>query len=244
MLSVKPPKASRKTPSGTPREILSELRSSLERPGTDWRRAILQAVGRWPVVAGKPKRCEYLIGGEAFDWKHLASELCLFLSDTLRGEQVVEWLFKLDPFGGVGETEFARLVGTEKYRAHLNYYYGVVVERALQLAAEGEERKNLAANCIPAGEDLQADAFKRLYGTCEVELRAIFLNTAELPTQSVNVRIFIDECDSFTYWLFKRRISLSVPARLASDTKKGLLYLEKMRIAHTKRNEFLKPLDG
>ena len=45
--------------------------------------------------------------------------------------------------------------------------------------------------------------------------------------------------DAFAYWLFKRRFKLAEPARLASDTRKALEQLERMRIAHLKRERAL-----
>jgi hypothetical protein len=39
------------------------------------------------------------------------------------------------------------------------------------------------------------------------------------------------ESKEFTYWLFKYRVKHSEPARMASDTKKGLDQLQKMRAA-------------
>ena len=45
------------------------------------------------------------------------------------------------------------------------------------------------------------------------------------------MRSSLDEYKTFTYWLFKRRISKSDPARLASDTRKGILILERIKPA-------------
>ena len=40
--------------------------------------------------------------------------------------------------------------------------------------------------------------------------------------------ISLQRLKEFTYWLFKYRLSFSDSAKIASDTQKGLLQLEKM----------------
>ncbi len=41
-------------------------------------------------------------------------------------------------------------------------------------------------------------------------------------------RISLSELKEFTYWLFKRRLAAQDPARVASDTRRGLLRLQAM----------------
>ena len=43
----------------------------------------------------------------------------------------------------------------------------------------------------------------------------------------------LTELKEFTYWLFKRRIKIWDPARVASDTRKGLEKLQSLRGADT-----------
>jgi hypothetical protein len=45
-----------------------------------------------------------------------------------------------------------------------------------------------------------------------------------VPTQ-----LFLNELNEFTYWLFKHRLGNSDKARIASDTKKALLFLNQLR---------------
>jgi hypothetical protein len=54
----------------------------------------------------------------------------------------------------------------------------------------------------------------------------------------------VAEEDAFTYWLFKRRVSRADPARVASDTRKGLRQLERIRQSHERRLELnVRPAD-
>jgi len=45
--------------------------------------------------------------------------------------------------------------------------------------------------------------------------------------------------DAFTYWLFKLRMERSDPAKIASDTRKGLAKLERMRQNDDRRKMLL-----
>ena len=48
--------------------------------------------------------------------------------------------------------------------------------------------------------------------------------------------------DAFVYWLFKRRMDKSDPAKVASDTRKGLAQLERMRQSQERRLRMLRGL--
>ena len=68
------------------------------------------------------------------------------------------------------EDEFRDLIGVTKHRAYLNFHYGVVLEEALQLAAEEEARKRHMARCFADTEDLVEEAFRQLYQKSRSEL--------------------------------------------------------------------------
>ncbi|MGG7379244.1 hypothetical protein ACQ7B2_10975, partial [Escherichia coli] len=59
---------------------------------------------------------------------------------------------------------FRAAIGESKYRAHLNFVYGVVVEEALQLSVEEDLHKEL--RCRAWGQDRRLDesVFQRIYG--------------------------------------------------------------------------------
>ena len=52
---------------------------------------------------------------------------------------------------------FRDFIGPTKYRAYLNYWYGVIVEEALQLAVEEEVRKRYRARGYPDSEDFDEE---------------------------------------------------------------------------------------
>ena len=119
--------------------------------GAPWHQALLEAVGLWtlPGEVYQGRRYQYLIQGEALDWLLLAERLCSELNGAIPVGARETLLFegRLPP--EVSDDTFRRLIGATKHRAYLNYWYGVVLEEALQLAVEEEVRKSHRARCYP-----------------------------------------------------------------------------------------------
>ena len=211
---------------GSPDEIIAALRGEIL-AGEPWYPALLRAVAHWrlPEERVGDRYYTYLVGGEAFDWLLLAERLTDALADVIPArEREALLVFGRAP-GAPDPEEFRRLIGPAKYRAHLNYLYGVVVEEALQLAVEQDVHKEL--RCRVWGSDRRADetVFERIYGRTREELLASFRDERGLrhtPTLS------LAELREFTYWLFKFRLQVADPARIASDTRRGLAQLSEL----------------
>ena len=189
--------------------------------GEPWTRALLSAIGKWhlPEEEVNGRHYQYLLLGEAFDWLALAERLLSEVDGLVPLEEKEALLF----FGrlpeDLSETEFRTLIGSDKYRAHLNFFYGVVVEESLLLAVEEEVRKERLSRSRPDNDEVVDRAYKRVYGKGFEPLLEAFQQELGRPaTQSLT----LTELKEFTYWLFKRRISSSDSSRVASDTKKGL----------------------
>ena len=212
-------------------EALSHLRSAVE-SGVPWHRALLEAVGLWtlPQEVFQERTYRYLIHGEAFDWLLLAERLCNDLDGAVATEEKERLLFSGGLPEGIEEEEFRDLLGTSKYRGYLNYWYGVVVEEALQLAVEEEVRKRHLARCYADNEDLVEDAFTQLYAKTRAALLEEFRFQVHIPKRRA---LTLSDLKEFTYWLHKRRLKMWDPARVASDTKKGI-----------KRLRLLEEIDG
>ncbi len=220
-------------------QLINRLNLHIQEPGTDWRRAVIETVGKWQLTEKNMQGDEvkYLVAGEAFDWKRLALRVCGEIPQTLPLDQAIEWLMTPDPCGGIPPQDMMRLIGSERYRAHLNYYYGVIVERTLQVAVEIELMKRLEHSVGIACENGLTDAvFINLYDDKEAHLLSLFKGNDDDCNGGV-VSIPIVEYDEFTYWLFKRRLAISDKARLASDTKKGIDQLERMYIYYQRREK-------
>jgi hypothetical protein len=210
-------------------EALLHLNSAL-RAGVPWHRAILEAVGLWtlPHEVYQGRDFRFLIQGEAFDWLLLAERFCAELDGLIPQEDKERLLFS----GALPETVepelFRDLLGTNKYRAHLNFWYGVVVEEALQLAVEEEVRKRHLARCYADTEDLVEEAFTLLYGGSRAALVEEFREQARIPRRRA---LSISDVKEFTYWVHKRRLKVWDPARVASDTDKGIKRLRALEQA-------------
>ncbi len=216
-----------------PEEIVRALRDEVRR-GAPWYQALLRAIARWTVPDERvgDRRYVYLVGGEAFDWLLLAERLTDAIGDLIPTHEREDLLFFGRPPGGSDPDEFRRLIGPAKYRAHLNYLYGVVVEEALQLAVE--EARHKEVRCRAWGTDPRTDetVFERIYGRGKDELLREFRaerGIAHTPA------IALAELREFTYWLFKRRLRVCDPARIASDTQRGLAQLSRLERARHQR---------
>jgi len=208
-------------------EEVAQFRAAVE-GGRPWHLALLEAIGRWTLAEEEVngRRYRYLLLGEAFDWLLLAERLCAGADSLIPPEQQERLLFAGSlPMEVEGE-ELRRLLGSSKYRGLLNFWYGVVVEEVLQLVVEEEVRKERRARGLPDSEDFLEEGFRRLYGDTRSNLLKLFRKEMGYPSRRSTT---ITELKEFTYWLFKRRVSSSEPARVASDTRKGLARLRLLR---------------
>ena len=213
--------------SGSQNAVIACLRKSIV-GGTDWFTSIVRAVAMWPTPEEwyRGRRYNYFIEGEAFDWMLLVERLCAELNTLVPRDQIEEILFSDRFFSRYSLSEIADLLGVEKYRAYLNYYYGVVVEEALQLATEMEVHKRHSGNGIRYVDDYSEESHVKIYGRSRKSLLDAYCKDKGFPLMS---SMSVGEVREFTYWLFKYRTNSSDSAKIASDTKKGLEQLQRMK---------------
>lgn len=202
--------------------------------GEDWFVALVEAVGRWtvPEEVYDGRHFAYLIGGEAFDWLVLAERLLEEVDDLVPEKEAEGLIFEGRWPVDMDDDEFASKLGQSKHRAHLNYLYGVLVEESLLLSVEEEVHKENFHRPWGQTSLYHEVAFQRIYGHPRAELLDEFRDTTGLELR--------DRCEyqgwkAFTYFLFKQRIKGQDPARVASDTRKGLAQLNNMELAVTER---------
>ena len=203
--------------------------------GEHWYIALLKAIGLWRKAEETYRgyHYQYLISGEAFDWLSLAERLCLEVDGDLPQEEKVNLLFFAKPPIELSKEDFKSLIGDTKYRAYLNYFYGIIVEEALILAVEEEVDKENKAFFPYREEFVEQEAYRRVYGTDMATLLCQFRAEKGYPhSQSIT----LSERKEFIYWLFKYRLQRSNKEKVASDTKKALDYLQRHR------HSALKPL--
>ena len=154
-----------------------------------------------------------------------------------------EWLSDPVLFAGFEEPDFMRAVGVDKFRAHLSYFYGVTVEQSLLVAVEEEVTHRRVGNGRQLSEGSLERAYELLYGNTRDQLWEVFKLEASVPAARDGWRHRDEHSlgaeDAFTYWLFKLRMERSDPAKIASDTRKGLAKLERMRQNDIRRKTIL-----
>src|SRR6266851_3947842 len=186
-----------------PDDVIARLRDELE-TGTPWPAALLDAVRRWrvphEVVDGR--HYYYLIGGEAFDWLLLAERLLDAVADLVPADEREALIFGGSTPPGIDAETMKQAIGSAKYRAHLNFLYGVTVEEALQLSVEDDVHKEIRCRAWGFDQRVDESVFQRVYLKSHTELLEQFREQRNLPHGD---SISFSELKEFTYWLFKYR---------------------------------------
>jgi len=211
--------------------VIAEFAGAV-RAGTPWWRGLVDAVGKWgpsrEVVDGE--ELTYLIAGEAFDWLLLAERLLRGLETELPGAVPAAERERLMFRGALPlaltPSIFQEALGVEKYRAHLNFFYGVVVEEALWQAVEGEVLKERGVRGLQHPHGVFDLVCQRLY---RMDLSKLLRHFRKERGERTSVKFSLTDWKAFTYWLFKLRVGRSDTSRTASDTRKGLQMLEELR---------------
>lgn len=191
------------------------------RAGLDWFTALLETIASWtaPQEAYQGRHFQYLIGDEAFDWLLLAERLLLSADGLVPDQQQESLLFHGRPPRQLSEQQFKEAIGSAKYRAVRNYWYGVTVEEALLMAVEDEVRKERRTMGRSEEPRLDEVLYQRVYGQPRPALLLQFFQERGQPPAE---QLTLAQLREFTYWLFKYRLNHCDKARIASDTKKGL----------------------
>ncbi len=193
--------------------------------GKHWYLAVLEAIRLWksPEENYQGRHYRYLINGEAFDWLLLAERLCHEISEFIPEKEKIDLLFFHQPPVELSSEEFKRLIGPAKYKAYLNYLYGVLAEEALIAAVVDEVRKERRALGYNRQDDIHDKAYYRIYGKDQQTLLDSFRKEKRLPKRK---SMTLTEFKEFTYWLFKYRLKICDKSRVASDTRKALTRIQ------------------
>jgi hypothetical protein len=189
--------------------------------GKNWYMALLEAIRAWQSTeedyAGR--HYQYLVDNEAFDWLLLTERLCEELHGLVPETERTNLLFSGVPPVDLSKDEFKSLIGASKYQAHLNFFYGILVERFLILSVTEEIRKKKRVLGMHSDNGVADEAYRRIYGAPESDLLKLFRR--ERHYRQIR-SISANELNEFTYWLFKYRVKTRDKSRVASDTKKAL----------------------
>jgi hypothetical protein len=140
--------------------------------GKHWYIALLEAIRLWKSAEEdyQDRHLCYLINDEAFDWLLLAERLSDEISQSIPEKERANLLFFDIPPLELSREEFKKLIGPAKYRAYLNYLYGVLVEENLISALVDEIRKERLASGSNKQEDILDKAYRRVYGASQQSL--------------------------------------------------------------------------
>ncbi len=209
-----------------PNEAIRYFRKALDED-KHWYVSLLQAIRLWDeeeeIINGR--RYCYLIEDEAFDLILVAERICGCCNGLVPQHEVEDFLFKDIPPMETSTAVFRNLIGEKKYRQHLNFFYGVVVEQNLFLVVQKEVRKE---NQPLAGKNERGtidEAFCRIY---EASFEDMLKSFRRQKRRRSSHSLKLGEFNEFCYWLFKYRLKNCDKARVASDTKKALCYINEM----------------
>jgi hypothetical protein len=192
--------------------------------GKNWYLALLEAIRLWssPEENYNGRYYRYVVDNEAFDWLILAGRLCEEVDGLIPEDELINLLFFDRPPIELSGEEFKNLIGAPKYKAYLNYLYGILVEKFLILAATEEIRKKKSVPGLNSDNGVVDEAYQFIYGDTQLAMLKQFRQGKHRPQLK---SISLSELDEFTYWLFKYRIKVRDKSRVASDTKKALTKL-------------------
>lgn len=203
--------------------------------GKRWHIALLEAIGMWmsPDEYYDGQYYHYFISGEAFDWLLLARRLCHSIDGLIPEEEKVALFNQGQSVLNITREEFKNYLGNTKYSAHLNFFYGVTIEKSLIQAVQEEIYKEI--RLYPCCQDKREfeGAYQRIYGKDEFTLLKQFIEGKN--NSSDNDYVNNVGSSEFTYWLFKYRLNNNDRAKMASDTQKGIKYYNQ-RQSMKKRN--------
>ena len=161
-------------------QVLDCLENMLRQSSTDWRTAVLMAIGRWPtaseVVDGE--RYDYLLAGEAFDWKLLAQRIWTCLPNSIPQDEWGSWISSQSRSGdwkSRNSRTFSEWINTGASELFLrgNGRTGLVT-------AVGEEiAKGRVAGGRAPNQESRDDAYLRLYGSSQKVLWYDFIASKE-----------------------------------------------------------------
>lgn len=224
MSSSKTPNSSDTTANGDAKAI-EHLKQAIA-SGEHWYLALLEAIKLWNSAEedyNEHHYC-YLVEGEAFDWLLLAERLCQEIGAFIPEKEKIDLLFFDHPPLELTKEEFKKLIGAAKYRAYLNYLYGILVEESLISAVVDEIRKERRASGLNKHEDILDKAYQRIYGDSQATLLGSFRKEKQYPERKSTT---LTELKEFTYWLFKYRLKICDKSRVASDTNKALMQMHR-----------------
>ena len=175
----------------------------------------------------KEELAKLLIFNESFNWKAVLLPILKIKYDF---ETIIDFYSETIKLGN--QFKLKSLMPSRLYSAHLNYYYGVLVEQSIReiKRKDFEKEKNILSKS--SFDSIDNEIFIFLYGKSKLNLWKEFSLNFRLKSKSYYVpsKIYCNESDNFDYWLSKRRILKCTRELNASLLSRGLEYLKGLGI--------------
>ena len=175
----------------------------------------------------KEELAKLLIFNESFNWKAVLLPILKIKYDL---ETIIDFYNETIKLGN--QFKLKSLMPSRLYSAHLNYYYGVLVEQSIReiKRKDFEKEKNILSKS--SFDSIDNEIFIFLYGKSKLNLWKEFSLNFRLKSKSYYVpsKIYCNESDNFDYWLSKRRILRCTRELNASLLSRGLEYLKGLGI--------------
>ena len=169
----------------------------------------------------------FLIFKEALNWKTVLSGI---LKKNYDPEDITEYFSYIKSLGE--KFKIKDFMSQRLYSAHLNFYYGVVVEQSIReiKRKDFEKEKNILSD--KSFDKLDNEVFEFLYGNSKIKLWKDFALNFRLKNKSYYVpsKIYCNESDNFDYWLSKMRIIKCTRELNASLLSRGLQHIRGLGI--------------
>ena len=171
----------------------------------------------------KEELAKLLIFNESFNWKAVLLPILKIKYDL---ETIIDFYNETIKLGN--QFKLKSLMPSRLYSAHLNYYYGVLVEQSIReiKRKDFEKEKNILSKS--SFDSIDNEIFIFLYGKSKLNLWKEFSLNFRLKSKSYYVpsKIYCNESENFDYWLSKRRILRCTRELNASLLSRGLEYLK------------------
>ena len=175
----------------------------------------------------KEELAKLLIFNESFNWKAVLLPILKIKYDL---ETIIDFYNETIKLGN--QFKLKSLMPSRLYSAHLNYYYGVLVEQSIReiKRKDFEKEKNILSKS--SFDLIDNEIFIFLYGKSKLNLWKEFSLNFRLKSKSYYVpsKIYCNESEKFDYWLSKRRILRCTRELNASLLSRGLEYLKGLGI--------------
>ena len=190
--------------------------------GISMHEALLTVIGRWSAKEEivNDIQFRYWVSGEAFNWELLARRL-LLSTNEINSDSALDQLLT-EPFvlPGGDQSMITHFFSPQKYKAHLNFLYGVMLEEVIINVNELSAAKEILSQL--SHETPLDTTYLNLYAHNYEDFIKLYQYENKLNFEEFSC---LYDYQEFLYWSWKYRIRKSTPEKIAYDTQTGISYV-------------------